>query len=445
MFTSFVENVVFPLAQTYMGNGFVDQYKALMRSQWLPPKELQQLQWHRLKAILNHAYKNVPMYQRRFQEAGVTPDDIRSREDMLKLFIITKEDMRAGFPQEVTARNISPRAFVYNSTSGSTGNPFTFIMDKRLVAAKIALHFRNLGWAGILPGTKHIKLWGSHDEEMGKRIFTRYCMRRLELSCFELDDRRYQYYETIRKYKPVAIEAYTSAMVKLARMMIDDGVSDLHVPSAIVSAETLTENNRKLIEETLHCKVFNRYGSREFGNVAQECDVHTGLHINCENFFIEVVSDGRHASPGELGKLIITCFDNYAMPFIRYDTGDMGTALTSHCSCGRGLPLLGSIDGRVTEFLVMPSGKLVPYLLFNYLFEQYGAYVTQFQIKQETRDAIHVKLVPVPSYTPEVEEQLVASFHRHLGDEMSVTIEKVDEIPLTPSGKQITIESKVFE
>jgi phenylacetate-CoA ligase len=313
------------------------------------------------------------------------------------------------------------------------------------VGAKIALHFRNLEWASVLPGEKHIKLWGSHDEEMEKRIFTRYCMRRLELSCFDLDERKYHYYEIIRKYKPVAIEAYTSALVKLARLMKTDGVTNIHVPSAIVSAETLTENNRILIEETLRCKVFNRYGSREFGNVAQECEKHIGLHINSESFLVEVISDGKPASPGKLGRLIITSFDNYAMPFIRYDTGDMGTASISNCSCGRGLPSLGSVDGRVTEFLVTPSGKLVPYLLFNYLFEQYGTYVTQFQVRQETVDAIHVKLVPAPGFTPDVEEQLIASFRIHLGDEMSITIEKVNEIPLTSAGKQTIIESKVFQ
>ena len=442
MYSKIVRHVVLPLAQLYLKNNFYNHLKQLEKSQWYSQDELKQIQWRKLNFILNHAYENVPMYRQKFKSVDMKPEDIKKPGDMLKLPIVTKEDFRNNFPEKCTAKNMHKTQWIYNSTSGSTGNPFEFIMDKNLVGVKNANYFRYMSWASVMPGDKFIKLWGQHDEEFKKELFTSYALRQLELSCFDIDSRKNEYYNVIRKYKPKAIESYTSALVKLCMLMRDDGI-DINVESAIVSAETLYEKDRKLIEDVLSCKVFNRYGSREFGNVAQECEEQCGLHISSECFYIEIINNGETVSPSESGKLIITSFDNLAMPFIRYDIGDMGTPTDEICSCGRGLPLVKSVDGRITEFITMPSGKLVPYLYFNYFFEQYGAYIKQFQVIQKQIDFIEINIITTDSYTSKIEEKILESLKGYLGEEIGLSIKLVDGIPLTKAGKQVCVISNV--
>ena len=209
----------------------------------------------------------------------------------------------------------------------------------------------------------------------------------------------------------------------------------------ITSGETLTETHRKLIESAFNCKVFNRYGSREFGCVAHECEAHEGLHVMAESFFLEFIKYNKWVNEGELGKIIITNFDNYTMPFIRYDIGDMGIPINKMCSCGRGLPLIKSIEGRITEFIPTPSGKLVPYLYFNYFFEQYGKYIKQFQVIQENIDLIKINIIPDSKFNLKIEEKIKQDLQNYL--EVKLEIKKVNEILLTKAGKQISIISKL--
>jgi phenylacetate-CoA ligase len=367
----------------------------------------------------------------------LTPQDIKTIEDMALLPAFSKHDLRDHYPEGCTSRIIDRSEWIQNRTSGSSGTPFDFIMDKSLTGRKISNYFRNMIWAGISPGDKYIKLWGPADEDVKKKAFTKYMLRRLELSCFDLDDNKDAYYDAIRRYRPKAIEAYPSALVKLCLMMREDGVSDIRIPITVTSAETLYEEDRKVIEETLQCRTYDRYGSREFGNIAQECSAHVGMHVNSETFLVEVVDPvtGEHCGDGEHGEILVTCFENFAMPFIRYKIGDMGALSHEACPCGMNLPLLKSIEGRVADFLNTTNKKNVPYIYFGYFLKHYSNYIKDFQMVQTSRDSFILKVVPTGLFSSGVAGEIRLKLSGVLGVS-DLAIERVDKIELTAAGKK---------
>ena len=213
-------------------------------------------------------------------------------------------------------------------------------------------------------------------------------------------------------------------------------------PRGIVSsAETLTPEMRKVIEETFHCKVLNRYGSREVGLIASECDKQSGLHINYDNIHIELV-DSHHkpVSDGCSGNILVTDYYNKAMPLIRYELGDVGVMSTKQCECGRGLPLLEKVVGRKSDFFKTRDGRLVHGEYFTHLF--YGvAGVKQFQVVQTKVDEVIInlaqsKLVDLTA--------IKSSINDKLGGDIDIVVNLVDKIPPSASGKYLFVRSEVL-
>ena len=445
MRTLLTKHILFPAVQSLLKNHCWDYYKELDQIQWYSQEEIEQLQWRKLKALLEHAYENVPMYLQAFQDAQITPADINTLNDLKLLPIQTKTKLRENYPHNTIAQNALEKDKIPNSTSGSTGSPFEFMVSRQLMGMRWGRYLRGNTWTGMDIGEKYLRIWGHHDKPFVERVAIGFTLNMKELSAFDINkDSVQKYAEFISKSQPKCIEAYTSAVVKLARLMKEANITGISVPAVIVSAETLYEGDRELIEEMLHCRVFNRYGAREFGAIAHECSKHKGLHINAESFFVEIVHDGNSNEQNGMGKIVITNLDNFTMPFIRYEIGDIGVFSDELlCKCGRGLPLIGSIEGRTTDFLKTPSGDIIPFLYWNYFFEQYGKYIQQFQVVQEEIDFIIIKVVPTPKYDLEIRSGIINGLQEQLGAEIKLQVDEVGEIPLSPTGKQICVQSKV--
>lgn len=438
IYSAIVKNGFLPLSQLYAGDSSYSGYKELIASQGKTKAEIQKIQLSRLKNILKHAYDSVPMYREIFKARGITPDDIKNMDDIALLPPISRHDFRARYPDQCTSASVPRSEWIHNGTSGSSGTPMEFVMDKSLTGRKISNYFRSLSWAGISPGDKYLKLWGPGGAgDFKKDMLTRYVLRRIELSCLQTDEMKQAYYDIIRRYKPKAIEAYVSGLVKLCLLMREDGVDDIHVPVATTSAETLYDSDRKVIEETLGCRVFNRYGSREFGIIAHECRAHEGLHINAESFHVEVVDPhtGEPCAAGERGEILVTCFCNFAMPFIRYRVQDMGVLSDQDCPCRMGLPKLASIEGRVTDFLDTSKKKMISYYNIEYFIRFYSDYIKDYQIVQNSPDSFVLRLVPTNKYSEDVAKDMVSKLSGYL-EVADFTIEKVDRIEPGPSGKR---------
>lgn len=432
-----------PLAARWVGEDFVRLWREREQTQWESAVALQERQLRGLRALLDHAARKVPFWRLTMAEAGLTTADFQSVGDLQRLPATSKAFYTEQGAGQVCAEDLPPGKAIANSTSGTSGTPFAFVMDKALTAVKHANFFRSQTAAGIRFGERALKLWGPHDDPLTKQVFEKLVLGRVQFSAFAIDNNWEGLSRLLRGFRPRHLEAYASAAVRLAQAAEERGF-DHHFDTVTVSAEPIIAGHRKLLEQVFTARVYNRYGSREFGTVGFECEHHSGLHLCMEDFVVEVVDEnGRQLPPGEEGRLLITCLANRAMPFIRYEIGDRAALLPDVCPCGRGSGLLGPISGRTTDFLRFPSGKVVAYLYFNYFFEQYGDRLKEFQVTQTEPSRVQLSLVPKAQLTAADESEILARLQEYLGPEVNLALERVSAVPLTSAGKRQCVRSLV--
>jgi phenylacetate-CoA ligase len=431
IYSRFVGDVVLPRVGGFFNPHFPAYLSEWSQSQYWDPQRLEAYRWERFHRLLTHASQTVPFYRNHFREAGLKPSDFRSFQDLDKLPTLSKDDYHDHGLDAFTSEAVSKSSIINESTSGTSGRPFAFRIDETVVASKMARLIRENAWANWRVGDRYVRLWGEHRESFVKKTFYRVLMRRVELPAFEIDDRFDEIVATFRRLRPRIMEAYTSAAVQLARCCRDRGVRLPMPESVIVSAETLIEPHRALIVEHVGGRVFNRYGSREFGNVAQEC-AEGHFHINAESFHVEAQP---HPEIQDASNLVITFLDNYTMPLIRYRCGDLGKLATGTCPCGRTLPLLSSVEGRSTDFFLLSGGRSLSFLYFNHFFEQAGGVVDLYQVEQRAEDDMLVRLVPGPRYSEASKTEICNRLQARFGHSPRFDVTVVSDLPREDSGK----------
>lgn len=442
MYKAVLKNLIMPLIDVKSQTSHVRCLNFLEKSQWLSPDELQALQNKKLRALLKHAYETVSFYRKRFKEAHIRPETLRNVKDIARLPILTKEEVRKNLPNLVSSA-VPTRRLTLFATGGSTAEPVKFYKDRRTTSWAYAATSRSYRWAGLDLGDKYMILWGSpFDLSVSKRVagflhsqFMRY---QLLPSSYMSDQDMANFVTAIRRYKPKALKGYASALVLFARYMKEHQVRNLNLHSVISTAENLYPADRKLIEEQFDCDVYDTYGSREFAMMAAECKEHHGLHVSAETVVLEFARDGENVAAGELGEILVTDLENYGMPMIRYAIGDAGRPTDEVCSCGRGLPLMKSIDGRVTDFARAVDGRYVPGpdLLFFFL----GIHAKKYQIIQKQYEKVIVRIVKDTDYSDLDEKRFVTGIKQTLGNTVEVATEYVNQIPSSSrSGKFLSV------
>jgi phenylacetate-CoA ligase len=243
--------------------------------------------------------------------------------------------------------------------------------------------------------------------------------------------------EQVRRRRPRTLYGYASSLYRFAQHIRQSSYQNITFDGVISSAEVLLPAVRQFIEETFQCKMFNRYGTKELGGVACECEAHTGLHISAENNFVEILCDGHPAEPGETGSIIVTNLSNWGMPFIRYSIEDEGAWYgDGACPCGRAAPMLKAVEGRVVDTFKTSDGHTAwaGFAGAGYSCLAHPA-VKQFQIVQKSLDRMVVRLVKDGEIPQANLDELVRTIHIAFGDNVLVEFEFPDEIPVLSSGK----------
>ena len=450
LYKAFLQNILFPIDVWRSGKGKLFQYlREFEASQHLPPDEIDQLNWVRLKSILQHAYTKIPFYRKSFDDVGMTPDVVQSENDLLRLPILEKRQVQ-DYLDELVVPDWPKDQLVIDQTGGSTGTPVRYYCSTDRRISREAATWRHNRWAGWEICDKAAALWGaSRDLVPPQRLLSRvrsfFLDRQIvfNTAVFNESD-ALAFNERLKSYRPRCILGYANALVVFALMLKEKNVTAYSPFSIVSSAEMLPLESRKIIEDVFGCKVFNRYGSRETSVVASECDRHEGLHLMAEGLHVELVVDGRHAKPGEMGEIIVTDLLNLPMPLIRYRIGDMASWSDKPCSCGRGLPMLAGLSGRVTDFLVTDNGSLCSGASLTALVVAYRPTLMQIQIDQERQGEVVFRIAsgqgnPVPDDDLDF---IRAKSNIYLGKGTKVEFEFVDEIPKTASGKSLFSISK---
>jgi phenylacetate-CoA ligase len=207
------------------------------------------------------------------------------------------------------------------------------------------------------------------------------------------------------------------------------------------TAEVLDAPMRRQIEDYFQAPVFNFYGMMEFGAIAWECASHRGFHINIDALVLEIVRKETLARPGEKGRIVATGLHSYAMPFIRYDTEDVGILSRRRCPCGRGLPLLERLEGRCDDLISLANGTVLPTSFSLFLRDLKG--IRQYRVVQEEIDKLTVYLVLQAKAPSDLVERVKKQIRPWVGETMAIRVKIVDEIPPDPSGKLRAVISYV--
>ena len=422
----------------------------LRESQWLSAARMRELQEVKLRRVVRHAYRHVPYYRERMKQEGIGPDDIRTLDDLRKLPFLSKDDVRKHLYFDIMSDNHKKSEILKITTSGSTGEPFVCFVDRDQLEFRWAATIRAMEWTGWRMGDRQLRLWhqtlGMSKTQVAREFADAFLMRRRFIPAYEMSDATLRdFVSTIRTYQPMLLDGYAESFNFLARYLAEHGQLGFQPKGIISSAQTLPEGSRKIIEDTFGCRVFDKYGSREFSGIAYECDAHDGHHVVGEGYIVEVLKDGRPAEPGEVGEVVITDLNNYCLPFIRYRIGDLAEAMdnSTTCACGRGLPRIGKIEGRVQSIIIGSKGQYVPGSFFAHLLKDYDHAIRQFQIVQTERGAITFYVVKGKRFSDGTLAEVIKVLHQFLGDDMKIEVSFQENIQLVRTGKRLATVSKL--
>jgi phenylacetate-CoA ligase len=442
------QKLIYPFYEKVSGRKLLDKLAFLKKSQWWSHEDVSAYQWNKLKRLLNYVFVSNPFYRKRMLEAGLNPDRISSYVDFQRLPVLRKDEI-ASDPTALFSEAYLRKDLVVDMTSGSTGRNLTFYSDRNTLDWMAAAVLRNSEWYGVGFGDVKLKLWGALiGDSLSQKFYMsmrNMFLRERLISCYELDDSKLaEIVSDIITHRPKALIGYVSALDILARFIEARRITDLNIPAVIPAAETLFDHQRNLFERAFHAAVFNRYGCHEFTAIAHECGEHSGMHINAETVFVEILNNGQPADPSELGEIVITDLENFGSPFIRYRMEDLGALKPGLCACGRGLPLLDKVEGRVYDLILCPNGRTQTGTFFCKLTRSIEG-VNEFQVIQEARDRIRMKLVTSAEFRSDSISFLRDQIRLNCGGEMETEFEFVDYLMPLRSGKRryvISMESQ---
>ncbi len=407
----------------------------LKRNLSLTPSKLREIQRRKLRTIVKHAYENVPFYHRKFSEAKIKPEDIKSVDDLSKIPPVTRIEVQSSPISDFIARGVRVEDCTLAGTSGSTGKPLTFYFNKSAADFRFALLSRTYWEDGVRPWHKMAKITYPTALRRGKGSSTYPGVaRRKSISVF--DDVHVQL-AILQDYQPDFINSYPSSMVILAHACKEKGIS-LRPRLILTGSEFLYSDDAKFIRSTFECDSIDDYGCQEIGPLAWECRQHMGYHLNIDGVVVEFLDQGEPVTPGEQGETVCTSLVNYAMPFIRYVLGDSGTHIQDECSCGRPLPLMKILEGRKDDFFTALDGRILsPLLAVPYwIFGEKAETIKQIRVIQERRDKLTIEIVgPETLLDVEVQQNARREITKVFGEGMQVEFQLKDKIERDASGK----------
>ncbi len=325
---------------------------------------MQNLRNEKLRRLIAHADANCSYWHDRLKQAGLRTRDFRTLDDLVRLPLMTRADIDAH-RERMRWTSQTGKRLVYR-TSGTTDDNLDYYWDRRRQAWDIAARLRAHGWFGLGPGSYETYVWPI-EERVGVRGHLQHALRSVRDWC--CNDQMVDaasvgrtgdgqaFIAALDARPPDCIFGYPSAPSRLCQGIRRDGriLSLPNLRCILVTGEPLYASQRRLIEDTLNVRVFGEYGVQEAGLLARQCP-HGRWHETSESIIIEVLTHGRPTEPGQLGEVVVTQLESWAMPIIRYRTGDIAVAIAdTPCTCGRTLRVVPEILGRQSDFLINAS------------------------------------------------------------------------------------------
>ncbi len=400
----------------------------------------------RLRDLIRHAYENVPYYRDVMDERRLKPSDVTTLEDLPKLPVLTKNDVRAA-SDRLVSRTVDPEKLRVAWTSATIETPLPIKWDHSVALVNHASYMRVKRWAGVPFGHRYATMQGTPVVPIRQRRppYWRYNPHWHQVFFSQLhlsDENMHHYVEEMRRARVEALETYASCAYIMARYL-EEHDEYLPLKAVITTGEPLFPEERKHMEERFQAPVFDAYGQAERVIFSCDCERHEGHHLFPEYGITEFVDgDGNLVPDGECGLVLGTGLHNFAMPLIRYACGDVASSSDRTCPCGRTLPMLSTLTSRAGDILVTPDGRMVPPIMVTWIVKFLEG-VRDWQVVQESTTELRVLVVRDEPVTKDEFEGLHGYVSRRLGPEVRIGIELVTEIPRVARGKTRHVISKV--
>jgi phenylacetate-CoA ligase len=444
VYSSICEKVTLPLADYATRNRTMQFYKLYKEMQWMDRAQLQSYQDDRVRETIGTAFDDVPFYRELYNRHRVNVANVIKADDLPLLPIVTKDMLRASYPESCTRKTVS--AWREYFTSGSSGSPFAVRVDSATMSMARALMFLRANFSGWAIGDPFLQTGMTLDRGVIKKA--KDIILRVEYaSAFDLSDKVLdKYLDLIDRKRLNYVMGYAGSLYCIAVRAVEIGFN--RTLSGLVSwGDNLYAHYRHKIENAFKCRVTDTYGCGEGIQIAAQCGRSDGAyHIFMPHVAVEVVDDdGNPVAPGEVGNILLTRLDPGAMPLIRYRLGDVGIkSLAEVCPCGRGLEMLAKVEGRDTDFVVTPRGNRLIVHFFTGIFEYFPT-IDTFRITQDRVDAIRVEIVPRPDFKMEHWSQIKNEILEKGDPDLQVEMELVQEIQPESSNKRRFVVSKLHK
>jgi phenylacetate-CoA ligase len=439
-----------PFHKWVISSNFEKIYESLNRTQYLKNSDLKKIQLFKLKKLIRHCYSQVPYYREVFNKNNLKPIDIQNLNDLKKIPVLNKEDVRKNIYFNLFAKNHKKKEMLKVVTSGSTGQPFVIYADKKQLEARFATTLRAAEWTGWKFGDRQVRLWhqtiGMSITQILREKIDAFFMRRLFIPAYEMTpDKLKLFFKKIKRHNPVLIDGYAESFNFLSQYLENYPDSKLKIMSAMTSAQILPEQVREIIETNLNCKVYDKYGSREFSGIAYEDKSFSGHLVQMESYIVELIRNNTDAKPGEDGEVIITDLNNFHFPLLRYRIGDIAEAIDNSNLEQFDIQMdrIGKIKGRTQALVFCKNGRWLPGTFFAHFFKDYSDFINQFQIIQDIPGEFTLKIVKNNLYNEIAKEKILTDLKNYIGKETIVKLQIVEEINLVKTGKRTPVISNV--
>jgi phenylacetate-CoA ligase len=395
----------------------VDLY-GLLKNQRLSAKQLRQIQNQKLRRMVKHAYENVVYYRRLFKAAGILPGDIQGVDDLHKIPITYKSNLQDQDGLEFLSKNNSHK-IISMTTSGSTGFPLAAKLTQGEYAywKLLLLRFYLGAGAGLMDNFVILAHpWRFPKQKKWFQYFG--ILRHKYVSALKSPA---VFTAEIAKAKPDIILGYGGAL-KLFLLELEKTPRLKKFPRLIFSsAERLDQETRKLAKQLLGTDIIDLYSTVETGPLAWQCQSKRGYHINIDSVVVECIDKDAKTQVAKPGRIVCTNLFNFTMPFIRYCLDDIGTLTDRRCDCGSGFPLLESLEGKASDFLVL-SDKVVSPVAVETILKKY-VNKARYRIIQHAVDVLDLELLPGLGFDPETIPLIRKGIKVDLGhDDLNINI-----------------------
>lgn len=421
--------------------------KEAWRMERFDRSEIQAWQAARLRRLLRRAAETVPYYRKWWSSHG-SAGSRRISLDLQDWPILGKEELRRN-PGAFLVDGAKRRRLFSLHTSGSTGTPLHLWISRRDLQRWYGLfEARWRGWYGVSRFDRWAILGGQLVVEPGRTrppfwVWNR-GLRQLYLSAYHLTrESALHYIHALQRHRVVYVLGYPSGLFELAREVLAQGLEPPDLRVVISNAEPLRPHQRDVISRAFRCPVRDTYGMAEMVAAAGECE-HGTMHLWPEAGIVEVLDEkDRPVSPGEAGRLVCTGLINGHMPLIRYEVGDRGVLAPpgKRCPCGRTLPILLGVEGRIDDVVVTPDGRRVGRL--DTVFKS-DLPIVEAQVVQESLAHLTVKVVEEDGFDERTRAEIAARLRERVGP-MNIRVQSVPGIPRGPNGKFRAVVSRIHE